>query len=161
VHPSGHEPIRFQVKRQRGASLLLFVVGLLLLAATVFAIRLLGPAKRGALQAEVTAENIAAVQSAILAYVAVNGHIPCPANPAPANDGQSSPLPPSTSCTSPNGVVPWATLGIAPDVALDGWNRRRDVQTSQEKTVKRRQRWPPCKKGKLIGQKPPRSSARG
>jgi len=124
VHPSGHEPIRFQVKRQRGASLLLFVVGLLLLAATVFAIRLLGPAKRGALQAEVTAENIAAVQSAILAYVAVNGHIPCPANPAPANDGQSAPLPPSTSCTSPNGVVPWATLGIAPDVALDGWNRR-------------------------------------
>lgn len=121
---SALEPTRLHVKRQRGASLLIFVVGLLLVAATVWAIKLLIPAARAATQAKATAANFEAIQSAILAYVAVNGHLPCPADPAPANDGQSAPPPPSAHCTTPNGVVPWATLGIAPEVALDGWNRR-------------------------------------
>jgi type II secretory pathway pseudopilin PulG len=118
------EAIKRRVDRQKGASLLLFVVGILLVAATIFALKLLVPAKRGAIQAEATTANFEVIQIAIVAYVAANGRMPCPANPTAANDGTSSPATPNTNCTYQSGVVPWATLGISPDTALDGWNRR-------------------------------------
>ena len=120
----GHEATNFRGNKQRGSSLLLFVVGLLLAAATIFSLKLLSPAQRGARQAEATAANFEAIQSAIFAYVTVNGRLPCPANPTAVNDGAADPATATTTCNSSNGVVPWATLGIAPEVALDGWNRR-------------------------------------
>lgn len=119
---SDHEAIKRN--KQRGASLLLFVIGLFLATATVFSIKLLLPASRGAAQSQVTVSNFESIQNAIIAYVAANGHLPCPANPAAANDGVSDPAPPSATCNTLGGVVPWRTLGISSDAALDGWNRR-------------------------------------
>lgn len=92
--------------------------------ASIYAVKLLTPATRGARQVDVTDTNLLAIQNAIAAYVAVNGHLPCPANPVVANDGVSDPEPPNATCNTPGGVVPWTTLSISPDVVLDGWNRR-------------------------------------
>lgn len=120
----GQEVTRLGFHRQRGAAILLFVVGMFLIIATLSALKLLMPAQRGANQAEVTGANFLAIQNAIFAYVAVNGYLPCPANPLVANNGLSDPVPPNPICNTPGGVVPWTTLGIAPETALDGWNRR-------------------------------------
>lgn len=95
-----------------------------LVSATIYAVNLLLPAKRGAHQIKTTDKNLHAIHDAIIAFTAINGHLPCPANPLAANAGNSDPSPSSVICSSPGGVVPWATLAIAPDVALDGWNRR-------------------------------------
>lgn len=122
--PLAHEATRQRIDQQSGASLLLFVIGIFLVAATISAIKLLIPAKRGAIQMEATTTSFEAIQNAVVAYVATNGHMPCPANPAAANDGASYPAPPNANCIYPSGVVPWATLGISPDAALDGWYRR-------------------------------------
>ncbi len=124
MHTSGHEAI--STKGQGGAALLLFIVGALLATATVFALRLILPASRGATQAQLTAASFETIQNAIVAYVAANGSLPCPANPAPVNDGISDPALPAatTTCNSPSGIVPWATLGISSQAAIDGWNRR-------------------------------------
>ena len=90
----------------------------------MYAVKLILPATRGARQAAVTDANLVAIQHAIAAYVALNSRLPCPANPLVANDGISDPSTPNPTCNSPAGVVPWITLGISPDVVLDGWNRR-------------------------------------
>lgn len=124
MRPLVQEATELRLNKQRGASLLLFIVGILLALGTVYAANVLTSAKRGANQAEVSAANFQAIQTALFAYVAVNGHLPCPANPLAANDGGSDPLPPANACSTPNGVVPWATLGISPEAALDGWNRK-------------------------------------
>lgn len=123
MHPLARAVIKQQLNLQKGATLLLFVIGIFLAAATIFALNLLVPAQRGTVQAETTAANFAAIQNAILAYVTTNGHMPCPADPTVANDGASDPAAPNATCNTKGGVVPWATLGISPDIALDGWYR--------------------------------------
>ena len=75
------------------------------------------------MQAELTARNFDAIQNAVIAYVAVNGRMPCPANPALV-DGKAVPEAANTLCLNPTGIVPWNTLGISPDTILDGWNRQ-------------------------------------
>ncbi len=130
----GREATKLAVHKQRGATVLLFIVGMFLTMATIFAVKLLVPAQRGAKHSEVTDANLLAIQQAVVAYVALNGHLPCPANPAAANDGVSDPVPPNSTCNSPAGVVPWTTLGLAPDLVLDGWNRRISYRVFQGAT---------------------------
>ena len=124
----GHEVTNLRFRKHKGAALFLFLVGLFLTIATIYAVKLLVPAKRGANQVEMTLDNIQAIQSAIYAYVAVHGYVPCPANPTAANDGVSDPAPSSVDCGPQASTVPWATLGISPEVTLDGWNRKISFQ---------------------------------
>ena len=87
-----------------------------------------------------TKQNLDAVRDAIQAFVARNGRLPCPAvetlAPTDANYGlEANPggSPPCTSTTdlgsgSPTpgarGVVPWKSLGMQAEVALDGWSNQ-------------------------------------
>ena len=96
------------------------MVGFLLAVATVFAANLIFRTERGAAAAEVTQANMTRIREAMVAYVALNQRLPCPALPA---DGRAAPETATTNCTSPGGVVPWRTLGLTEDAALDGWNR--------------------------------------
>ena len=100
------------------------MVGFLLAVATVFAANLIFRTERGAAAAEVTQANMTRIREAVVAYVALNQRLPCPAAPT---DGRAAPETATTiikpDCDSRGGVVPWRTLGLTEESALDGWNR--------------------------------------
>lgn len=86
----------------------------------------------------VTVERIAQVEQALQSYVEVNGCLPCPANGATASTaataghsadtagGEYAPAAVCTAdpCITADAVVPWKTLGISEEQAIDGWSNR-------------------------------------
>lgn len=108
--------------RQHGFSLLPIAIILLLSLAVFFASSLILRTSRASGQVDITLANLAKINEAIIAYVAVNGRLPCPANPA-TQDGIAKPDTPTNACTNGGGVVPWSTLGISQDIVQDGWYR--------------------------------------
>ncbi len=69
------------------------------------------------------------IQQSLVQYVAVNGELPCPANPAATalhpgypDDNQTVPTP-TTTCLYPGGVVPWKALGLTVNDVTDPWGR--------------------------------------
>lgn len=59
-------------------------------------------------------------RSALLAYAAVNGELPCPAQGGAPGSGQEQ-VRVAGRCPSSRGLLPWESLGIT---ALDGWGHR-------------------------------------
>lgn len=101
---------------------MLLVVGMILATAVVFATNLIMRTSRPSGQVEVTRTNFDKINTALIAFVTVNGRLPCPAKPG-AVDGKADPDSATTNCGTPGGVVPWGTLGISAETAMDGWNR--------------------------------------
>ena len=60
------------------------------------------------------------IKTALIAYLRTNGKLPCPDNTAGVATGQES-TPCATNQNDSYGVIPWQTLGIPRDAALDGW----------------------------------------
>ena len=60
------------------------------------------------------------IKTALISYLRTNGKLPCPDNTAGVATGQES-TPCATNQSDSFGVVPWQTLGIPRDAALDGW----------------------------------------
>ena len=83
-------------------------------------------------QRERSINQLTVVQDALIDYVARNKRLPCPANGTLAANHQNAGAEvaaASGKCTLPNdnranGVVPWKTLGLAPDLAIDRWGRK-------------------------------------
>ena len=83
-----------------------------------------------------TETKMKAIVDMIDSFVQTYGFIPCPANPQAlltASDFGDGSVDGSGNCTAANlggtgttriGVVPTRTLGLAPSVMMDGWNRR-------------------------------------
>jgi hypothetical protein len=61
-------------------------------------------------------------QNALEAYAASARRLPCPANPA-LDTGVEEPLN-GVTCTSGDGTVPWKTIGMRRDEAIDPWGRK-------------------------------------
>jgi len=66
------------------------------------------------------------IVEAILGFTVANGRLPCPATPGtpsatPGAGAENKPALPATQCGLTEGVVPWATLGVA---ETDAWGRR-------------------------------------
>jgi hypothetical protein len=89
--------------------------------AAVFAGLLLAKTSRGSAITGATQTNFDKINDAIIAYVSINGRLPCPADPA-LSTGKANPDVASSTCANPNGVVPWATLSLSQEFAYDGWN---------------------------------------
>jgi len=113
--------------RQGGASGLMIVVVLVLLAVALLAARVLNRLGEFADDRATTLSNLQQVAAALEQYAAVNQRLPCPANPAdssgvevPASAGQCT----YGSNAHPEGSVPWSTLGLNTDKALDAWGRK-------------------------------------
>lgn len=105
---------------QRGASGLFIAILLILVAVGALAILALsrgtGQVERGAQ----VSDRFRTLQDALAQFVAANGRLPCPANPA-ANTGDAVPDAATVTCTHPAGTVPWKTIGVRPEDALDSW----------------------------------------
>lgn len=84
-----------------------------------------------AAQAE-TKKRQAVIKEALVAYLGAHKRLPCPDDPDTPNPTESgSPAPEVTgkedrdgagTCVRQIGVVPYATLGLSREVALDGWS---------------------------------------
>ncbi len=74
-------------------------------------------------QREATDARMRKIRDALVAYAVLSGRLPCPAS-GNANAGDAVPDAPSVNCTEPDGVVPWRSLALDREDALDGWGRR-------------------------------------
>lgn len=77
-------------------------------------------------QREATQMKLDAVEEALVRFVAATRRLPCPADAtaAAANQGVETLAGSGGSCTGNqnDGVVPWRTLGLARQAAVDGWD---------------------------------------
>lgn len=67
-----------------------------------------------------TKENMEVLADAVVAFAAIHNRLPCPA--LPGGSGVSDPTGPS-DCNSDDGILPWRTLGLSEEQALDQWGR--------------------------------------
>lgn len=79
-------------------------------------------------QQDVTDASLRKISDALVAYATLNGRLPCPARGTkptpPAVDGAAVPDTATATCTYPDGVVPWVTLGLRRSDAMDAWGGR-------------------------------------
>lgn len=94
----------------------------------VLAGSILGISEIRAGRTERTLDGLTRIEDALIQFVAVNGRLPCPADGA-LDTGIENPADPNpqigaATCTTLVGTVPWQTLGISQDFALDAWAQK-------------------------------------
>jgi prepilin-type N-terminal cleavage/methylation domain-containing protein len=73
---------------------------------------------------EVTQKKQQVIKDALITYLRTNWHLPCPDNNFTAPDGEENRSgDTTTACSAAFGIVPYRTLGLQREVALDGWNQ--------------------------------------
>lgn len=88
----------------------------------ILATQLLGAAQDRSVPPTVTTTRLDDLRRAIELYNLRNGRLPCPAK-GDSDDGIEV-AGGAGACAYPNGTVPWKSLGVKQDQALDGWNRK-------------------------------------
>lgn len=71
-----------------------------------------------------TARRLSAGADALEQFAAVNGRLPCPADPATNDGGERIRSANIAKCNFPAGTIPWRTLGMKFDDAIDSWGRK-------------------------------------
>lgn len=117
------------LRRQQGlAAAAVVIVVLLALVAVFFAREATQPAE-SLDRREVTDARMRRVADALVTFAALNRRLPCPAEGddtaiAAADVGAAKPDNATAACESPAGTVPWKTLALRREDALDGWGRK-------------------------------------
>lgn len=117
LHPSP------SLARQSGGAVLAVIAGLLVVAASTLAIRMARQVEEKTQLQQVTQVHMQRIQAALHAFAASQGRLPCPANGA-QDTGLAVPAAAVVTCTNRDGAVPWVSLGLQADDALDGWGRK-------------------------------------
>jgi hypothetical protein len=113
---------------QRGGVLLIMAASILALAASTLVIRQASNSAVPLTQQALTQQRMAHVHQALKAYWAAHAcSAPEPADGAVADDAAAAGVS-SAATPAANRVVPWRTLGLRSDDALDGWGRRLTYQ---------------------------------
>jgi len=104
-------------------SIVLIIIGLLIM--TVFPAL---QAMRESSQRSLTNGNLATLMRATAAFVQANGCVPCPTPAGTAGSGfgrvrASTNTTLCGTCTAPEGLAPFASLGLPAATAKDGWGR--------------------------------------
>jgi len=107
-------------RSERGVSVLFVVMVLLVVAGAALAILALSRTTADVARSGETTARLEKVQAALEQFAATSERLPCPANPA-ADTGDAAPNAASATCTYPAGSVPWRTIGLRQDDALDAW----------------------------------------
>lgn len=109
--------------RQLGGIALAMIVTLLVVAATTLAIRMARQVEDRKERVTQTQVRMERVRAALHAFVATQGRLPCPAAGA-LDAGLAVPPTAVDLCTNRDGTVPWVSLGLRADDALDAWGRK-------------------------------------
>jgi len=107
--------------RQQGLVALLLAATLLVTLGTTLVLSELSQRREAGDKQALTQQRLLALRQALVNFASVNGSLPCPANGA-QDTGLA--VPNGAACTNTNGTVPWATLGVPRDAALDAWGRK-------------------------------------
>ena len=98
------------------------------LAVVIFLIGLIVTMGLGALKAQMlnsairaTLGNEASIKDALMAYLAKNKRLPCPATDAQGAEGRDMTVQP-LNCKTYYGLVPYAEIGLTKSTAMDGWD---------------------------------------
>ena len=124
LSPPSSRLLVFQA-RQKGGAVLAVIAGLVVVAASTLAIRMARQVEARTELQQLTQARMERIRAALHAHAASQGRLPCPANGA-QDTGLAVPAAAVLSCppVSSNGAVPWVTLGLQADDALDGWGRK-------------------------------------
>lgn len=118
-------PRRLGVRVQAGFTLIELAISLSVVGAvSALALQLYKPLLQQERQ-DVTRDRLAAIDTALVAFVLRNGRLPCPADPTAATGVERATAGTPTCATDADatGVVPWASLGLHEEVARDAWTR--------------------------------------
>ena len=108
-------------RKQRGVSLLMVCIVLILLIGAIIAfLALFGSSHAGASIAETTTHLLKA-QAALEQFASVSGRLPCPANPTLDTGDEDRGAGPTGTCNTLPGTIPWRTIGLRRDDGLDAW----------------------------------------
>lgn len=107
--------------RQQGLVAFLLAATLVLALSTSLILAELGQRREAGDKQVLTQQRLLALRQALVNFASVNGSLPCPANGA-QDTGLA--VPNGVACTNANGSVPWTTLGLPRDAALDAWGRK-------------------------------------
>lgn len=110
-------------RQTRGAALAGIVVILSIATVLVLVTAFLSTSEMRAGRTDRTLAGLGSLEEAFIQFVSVHGRLPCPANGA-ADTGLEDPLGGSDACTFSAGTVPWKTLGISENAALDAWSQK-------------------------------------
>ena len=105
---------------QRGGIVMPMILSILVLGASMLALQAAKQTRQPLEVQRTTEQRLDRIEQALRAYVVLHQQLPCPAD-GTVDTGQTSPSP----CLIPaDGTVPWVTLGLQKDDAVDGWNRK-------------------------------------
>jgi type II secretory pathway pseudopilin PulG len=106
---------------QRGVAAALIVIVILLAAAALIASLVLRRTDDQSAQRQRTEQTLANVAAALDGFASGNLRLPCPADPT-LDDGIE--LRTAATCDTPAGTVPWKTIGLSREAAIDSWGRK-------------------------------------
>jgi hypothetical protein len=101
-------------------SLIFVVIALVGVAVMFFAMTTLLRGGTDSARSSKTATGFAAASAALEQFAGTSGRLPCPADPT-ANTGDAIPNTGAAACSFPMGTIPWKTIGMRSDDALDAW----------------------------------------
>src|SRR5947209_19865518 len=117
------------LRRQRGVSGLMIAIILVFVAIGVLATIVLTRLNDSATDRNNTLASMARAMDALDQFAAAGGgnaRLPCPADPTLAQGAANEGLELTnglTDCQVPDGTLPWKTLAMRPDDAVDAWGR--------------------------------------
>lgn len=126
-------PTRFglnSLRHSHGAVLFAVVTALSLAVIIVLTGFILGTSEIRAGRTERTIERLKRIEDALTQFVSAYGRLPCPAD-GTLESGLENPVANASDlrvgtaiCATLKGTVPWATLGMSKDDALDAWAQK-------------------------------------
>jgi type II secretory pathway pseudopilin PulG len=108
------------VRRERGAGGVFIFVVLVLAMIFIVAVFMVSRMSSSLDARAQTTASLAAAAAALEQFASQTGRLPCPANPA-LDTGLADPNNASVNCNNATGTLPWATIGMRRDDALDAW----------------------------------------
>lgn len=112
---------------QRGGIVMPMILSILVLGASTLALQAARQTRQPLAEQRTTEQRMDSLGKALKAYAVIQVRLPCPARgnalTTDVDFGLSSPNAATPTCTSPDGIVPWRTLGISQSDAMDGWGR--------------------------------------
>lgn len=106
--------------RQGGISIVFVVIVVIAVGAVFLALMGLFRSTTGIEGSVRTQANLAAAGEALEQFASTAARLPCPADPS-LDTGDAVPAGAAATCTFPAGTLPWRTIGLRREDAIDAW----------------------------------------